>query len=264
MPPVTAASATPLRTMWNACAIAWFADAHALTVANAGPCSLCSMLIWHAGAFAIRRTIVSGCRRGLFSAYRRRDASSFVCSPPMPVPMTTAVFSPIFSCAKSMPACAMASRAATSANCETRSSRISFFSSKCFSGSKSRTSAAMPKRSASRGSDVIGPIAERPSRSAAHVAGAVWPSGVTAPMPVMTTRCMTIARIDAAEAQAGGGFAALRRRASRRYRPGPDRFGVEVRIAVGHRDLEVILDLEKDLHGVERLDLEILQRRLAA
>ena len=176
--------------MWNACAIAWFDDAHALTVANAGPCRPYSMLTWQAGAFAIRRTIVSGCRRGLFSPYRRRDASLLVCSPPIPVPITTAVFSPIFSRAKSMPDCATASRAATSASCETRSSRISRFSSKCASGSKSRTSAAMPKRSVSRGSAVIGPIALWPSRSAAHVAGAVWPSGVTAPMPVMTTRCM--------------------------------------------------------------------------
>ena len=32
------------------------------------------LLIWHADAFAIRRTMVSGCRRGLFSAYMRRDA----------------------------------------------------------------------------------------------------------------------------------------------------------------------------------------------
>src|SRR5262249_4469026 len=158
-----------------------------------------------------------------------------------------------------MPDCAIASRAATSASCETRSSRMSFFSSKCRSGSKSLTSAAMPKRSASRGSEVIGPIAERPSRSAAHVAGAVWPSGVTAPMPVMTTRRMTRWNLRSACGR-------LRALLGDELLDGVDqalhRLGVEVRIAVRHRDLERILDLEKDLHGVERLDLEILQRRL--
>ena len=67
VPPVTAKSTFPLRTISNACAIAWLADAQALTTANDGPVRPNSMPTWQAGAFAITRTIVSGCRRGFLS-----------------------------------------------------------------------------------------------------------------------------------------------------------------------------------------------------
>src|SRR5438309_10022655 len=107
----------------------------------------------------------------------------------------------------------------------------------------------------------------RPSRISCQVACAVWPSVVIAPMPVIATRRWLMLRpIQFAE----GVCSALRCR-GRRFRGNEffdrldqalDRFGVEVRIAVGQGDLVVILDLENDLYRVERLDLQLLERRV--
>jgi len=46
------------------------------------------------GPFVITRTMVSGCARGEFSPYSRLLCSSWVFSPPTPVPTTTAVRTP--------------------------------------------------------------------------------------------------------------------------------------------------------------------------
>src|SRR5512146_1215876 len=187
----------------------------------------------------------------------------------MPVPTMQAVRSPRPSARKSRPDCATASRAAISANCETRSSRTRRLESKCASGSKSRTSAAILTLSSSVGIFVIGPMPERPSRIALQVDFASCPSAQIAPIPVIATRRIGFplpARfvVSALRGRRGGGSLLFGDELLDRLDQALDRFGVEIRVAVGHRDLVVVLDLENDLHGVERLDLQILERRVEA
>jgi hypothetical protein len=112
-------------------------DAQALATAKAGPRMPNSSEICDAGALGITRTMAIGCTRGLPSAYRRRAMWSWVEAPPMPVPMITAARSPAWpsKLAFSSPDWASASRAATSAYCETGSSMTSRFSSKWAAGS---------------------------------------------------------------------------------------------------------------------------------
>src|SRR6478736_4425052 len=182
----------------------------------------------------------------------------------MPVPMMHAVRSPRMSLPKSRPDCATASRAAISANCETRSSRTRRLESKCVSGSKPRTSAATLMLSSSVGMLLIGPIADRPAHIAAQVAAASCPSGQIAPIPVMATRRMSARRVS------DSGLRRRRRCAAALFGEkafdsldeSPDRLCVEVRVAIGQRDLIVVLDLENDLHGIERLNFQILERRV--
>ena len=45
VPPVTATSTEPARTMWKATPIAWLAEAHALATVNDGPVMPCSIVI---------------------------------------------------------------------------------------------------------------------------------------------------------------------------------------------------------------------------
>src|SRR6185437_3353292 len=164
-----------------------------------------------------------------------------------------------------MPDCLTASRAATSANCETRSSRMSFFESKCAAGSKSRTCAATFTRMSWVSNPVSGAIALRPSRTPVQTVRASWPNAQIAPTPVMTTR-----RFMAKQLRGGWRRGRWRRRVrgffGHQLLDGFDqplhRFGVEVGIAVGHLDLEVILDLENDLDRVQRRNLQILERRI--
>src|SRR6185437_6683889 len=265
VPPASATSATPERTSANACANAWLADEHALDTAKLGPVMPNSIDTCEAGALIIRRTIESGCKRGLCSPYRRREPSSLVSSPPVPVPTTQALRWRRSPCAKSMPDCLAASRAATSANCETRSSRISFFESKCVAGSKSRTCAATFTRMSWFSNPVSGAMALFPSRMPVQIVRASWPNAQIAPTPVMTTR-----RFMAKQLRGGRRRGRWRRRVrglvGQQFFHGIDqslhRFGVEVGIAVGHLDLEVVFDLENDLDRVQRRNLEILQRRI--
>ena len=67
VPPVTAQSTCPDRTIWNARPIAWVAEAQALATAKAGPRNPQNMEIWLAGAFTISLGMVSGKTRVLFS-----------------------------------------------------------------------------------------------------------------------------------------------------------------------------------------------------
>ena len=64
LPPATAMSTIPERTMWNAWPIAWLAEAQALPMQKHGPWMPNSMETWLAGALGMIRGTVKGCTRG--------------------------------------------------------------------------------------------------------------------------------------------------------------------------------------------------------
>ena len=67
VPPVTAASAVPERTSWNAWAIAWFDEEQAVETDHDAPIRPYAIEIWLTGALAIRRGMISGCTRFFIS-----------------------------------------------------------------------------------------------------------------------------------------------------------------------------------------------------
>jgi hypothetical protein len=78
--------------------IAWFADAQALADCEGRTAqAVLAMLIWLAEAFVITRTMRQRMRAlASFHAYSRLLCSSWVVSPPTPVPTITAVRAPEF------------------------------------------------------------------------------------------------------------------------------------------------------------------------
>ena len=92
-----------------------------------------------------------------------------------------------------MPLSAMASLAAARAYCTKRSVlRISGFSS-TVSGSKPLTSAASLALYSAVSNRVTGPMPFFPASSPSQKAGTLLPTGVSAPIPVITTRLVSIA-----------------------------------------------------------------------
>ena len=63
LPPASARSAMPLRTMARACPMAWLEEEQALETVNAGPVMPCSMVRWLVAELAIDRGITSGLTR---------------------------------------------------------------------------------------------------------------------------------------------------------------------------------------------------------
>src|SRR5581483_1724710 len=127
------------------------------------------------------------------------------------------------------------------------------------------TCAATRTRKVGSSKPESGAIALRPSRMPCQTSPALRPSAQTAPMPVITTRRLI--------ASAGSGRARGWRRGRRirslfreqapyRFHQSAHRLGIEIRIAIVHLDLVVILDLENYLDRVQRCDLQILQGRI--
>ena len=95
-----------------------------------------------------------------------------------------------------MPLSATASSAAHIPNTLKRSMRLIDFGSMRFSGSRFRTSPAKVTLHSGVGVKLlIGPIPDRPSTSDFQNSGTVFPTSVTAPRPVMTTRRRVIVRM---------------------------------------------------------------------
>ena len=67
-PPVIITGAMPLRTIWKACAIAWFDDAQAVATVKDGPLRLNSIDTWLAAALFISLGTTNGCTRFLPSS----------------------------------------------------------------------------------------------------------------------------------------------------------------------------------------------------
>ena len=106
--------------------------------------------------------------------------------PPIPVPKITPTRSGLALTSNFEDS--MASAVATRASWVTRSRCLARRRPKTNSGSKLRTSAAMRTANPAASKWVIGPTPERPETTPSHVDAAVKPSGLTAPMPVTTTR----------------------------------------------------------------------------
>src|SRR6478736_1746096 len=126
-------------------------------------------------------------RSGPFRMYALQ-LSSYVCIPPIPLPMMTPVRSGDGN-VPSSPAWLTAWWAAASANCAKRSYRRASFRSMYLSGSKPLTSQAKRTDSLCGSNLVIGAAPGVPARSAVQVESTSVPTGVTSPRPVTTTRC---------------------------------------------------------------------------
>jgi hypothetical protein len=111
---------------------------------------------------------------------------SKVSLPPAPVAMTAPTRSR--SPATSSAASARASRPAATASWLTRSIRRAARDSMWSAGAKPFTSQAMRHACRVASKCVIGPAPDRPSRAARQVSSVSRPSGLTRPMPVITTR----------------------------------------------------------------------------
>ncbi len=181
------ASTMPRRIMAAASPMALAPVAQAVTTAMFGP----RRPNWIATCPAPVSGSIIGIRNGLTQRGPRvrsfSASSSSVPIPPTPVPMTTPIRSRLASLIarrESASACA----AATTANCVKRSIRRASRRLSSASGSKPLTSAAMRVLYSLASKRVIGPTPERPSRSDCQVLSMSFPSGVTQPTPVTTTR----------------------------------------------------------------------------
>src|SRR6266511_2373280 len=113
--------------------------------------------------------------------------SSYVCMPPIPVPMMTPVRSGVGNFPSS-PAWVTAWAADPSANCANRSYRRASFLSMYSRGSNPFTSQAKRTDSFDGSNLVITPAPDRPSSKPAQIESTSVPTGVTSPRPVTTTR----------------------------------------------------------------------------
>src|SRR3954469_10154233 len=147
-----------------------------------------------------------------------------------------------------MPDCTIASRAATIANWDTRSSCGISRSSRCCTGSKPLTSPPTfcSSVSASAGS-VSGPSPLLPALRPSQYGATVWPSGVTAPRPVMTTRFTLFLLL--VDQQLNG---------LHHLADGVELGGRIVRVD-WNLDIELLFQVEDHLDGIDRLEPQVLE-----
>ncbi len=161
--------------------------AHAVTTGSVGPFALWRMDTCPAAMFAM----IMGTRYGLTlrapPSARRLTCASVVPMPPMPEPTYTPRRSGSMAPSASSPLDAMASSDATSANCTLRSLCSATDLPRAAAASKPFTSAATLTRKPVVSNAVMVPMPDSPLTSASQLCGAVLPTGVMAPMPVMTT-----------------------------------------------------------------------------
>src|SRR6478672_5006755 len=178
-------------------------------------------------------------RSGPFRTYALQ-LSSYVCMPPMPLPMMTPVRSGEGNLPSS-PACDTAWCAAAMANCAKRSYRRASFRSMYFSGSKPFTSQAKRTDSFWGSNFVIRAAPEVPASSALQVESTSVPTGVTRPRPVTTTRCGKLLPDLLVEVVHGI----------------PHRAEL-LRVLVRDVDVELLLERHHELHRVQAVGAEIL------
>ena len=185
-PPVITASAYPWRTRRIASPMALEPEAQAVTAGIAGPRQSWRIAIRPDAIFPIIIGTNSGeTRRGPFSI-------SLVCSvsnvpiPPIPVPKSTAKRS-----GSTVPFTPLSSTAccdAATANWAKRSVRSTSFTSRYSFGSKPLTSAPSFALKLSVLKCVMGAMPFLPLFIFCQVSAVLFPNGVTAPIPVTTTR----------------------------------------------------------------------------
>jgi hypothetical protein len=229
------------------------ADAEqAVQVARFGPLAPNRIETWPAARLMIAEGMKNGeiLRGPPFSS--ASCSRSMVMNPPMPDPIYTPTFG-----ALSAVICSFES---SIANCDAaiaywmkRSIFLtSFFSMNC-SGSKPFTSAAMRAAKALTSNLVMCPTPLVPASSAVQFAPVPMPSDDTRPMPVMTTRLLKIpppVRLS---------LLALRVRVDvvDRFLHAGDLLGV----LVGNLDAEFLFERHHELHRVERVGAEIVDKR---
>ena len=169
--------------------MAWPALAQALVVEKLGPIAPKLMDTWPAAMLAMAMGMKNGLTRSAPRSWLTMIWSMRVPVPPRPEPMTMPVWSASSpSSFAGRPAWSMAWRVATSAIWVVRSLRRISLRSSTVEGSKSSTSPAMVQgtRDASKLAMVRTP--DSPATSRVQNSSTLVPSGVTAPMPVTTTR----------------------------------------------------------------------------
>ena len=145
------------------------------------------MLTFAAPSFEMSIGMESGGIRSFPASKYFFIEASITSKPPMPLPMTTPAFS-FEIVSLSYPASAIACADATVTNWQKRAIFRASFRSIQGAVSKFFTSAAIFTLKSAVSKRVMGPTPLRPSRIPAQVSSTVFPSGVTAPSPVTTTR----------------------------------------------------------------------------
>src|SRR5690606_5470096 len=189
VPPVIMTSASPNWRIRKASPMALAPEAQAVTRVVLGPRNPNWMAVWPAAMLAIIMGTKNGLTRPGPRSSRTWNCSTRVSIPPMPEPSTTPTCSGSRSAGSSR-ADSSAIRAPATANWVNRSMRRASLRSMKSVGSKSRTSAPIWVGKGDGSKRWIRRTAERPLTSPSHRASTPTPKGVTAPMPVMTTRCL--------------------------------------------------------------------------
>ncbi len=180
-------SAVPSRMMVKACPMASLEEAHAVTTTEQGPKALNLMATFAAASLEIIMGTNSGCIALGPRSWTRFACASRVSMPPMPLPRMTPNFSGS-ACPGASFASAMASMAATMANCVKRSMRRASLVPSAASGAKARAWPAIleVKSVVSKRSRTVMPFS--PALIARQKSFTFVPRGFTVPMPVITTR----------------------------------------------------------------------------
>src|SRR5574341_460555 len=240
-PPATMASASPSWIARKARPIAWLDAAQAVVVQKFGPRRPSAMAMCPAAAFGMSWGTVKGETRLGPLVCSTLSLASRELIPPMPVANSTPVSS--LSTLPSMPASCQASRAAVKASWVDRSSRRASFVPSVTVGSKSVHSAATLEGTSSGSTRVKGPTPERPAVMASQYALTPTPTGVTAPVPVTTTRRTRLPH-----------RGLLGDHQVRRFANGLHTGDLVVR----DLDAELLLESQDDLDQVERVGVEVL------
>ena len=186
VPPQTQASITPCLIFLKASPMAWVPEAQAETTQWEGPLRPNLMATLPAAILTMTLGIIKGETFSGPPLLRRRVSDSIRPRLPIPEPMKVPMFSQ-FSSVISRPDIAMASPAATQANWENLSSLFASFLSRWSLATKSFTSPAIRTGNSEASNCLIVSIPETPFLRLFQVSSTLFPTGVMAPTPVITT-----------------------------------------------------------------------------
>ena len=186
VPPAITATESPRRIHSAASPMALPEEAQAETAAKFGPRAPNSMATRPAVMSGIIAGMVKGETRRGPPWLRRTTAFSSHSRPPIPEATRTPTSSPIE--LTSRPESSTASRAAASPRATQREVRRASLGPRWSAGSNPLTSPAIRVGRSDASQSEMGTIPDRPRRQASQLDSTSRPSGVTAPIPVTTTR----------------------------------------------------------------------------
>jgi hypothetical protein len=179
-------SATPRRIVCAPSPIAWADEAHADTVPMHGPLACRKIAAMPAAMFGKDIGAKNGpIRRGPWENSVSAPCS-IVSRAPIPVPMRTPTRYGSTSAVASPPS-SRAARAAATPSCACRSMRRASFRPRIASASKPRTSPANRVSYSEASKRVMPAIPDLPAMIAGQISAIEFPTGQSAPIPVMTT-----------------------------------------------------------------------------